>query len=351
MNIKYFLVCICSFFPFLGWSASASKAILVTGGAGYIGTQTCKALEEAGFLPIIYDDFSRTTPLNLKWGIVVKGDISDRQKLKKVIDQYKPAAVIHLAGFKAVGESIKDPVKYYLNNLCGSVVLLDVMREKGISKIIFSSTASVYGSWEGQRALCETDPCAPINPYGNSKWMVEKVIQDFKNAYGLQYVIFRYFNVAGADLNKECGEKGKLPGNLIPIILQVAAEKRKELEVFGSDYPTPDGTAIRDYIHVVDLADAHVKGLKYLLQEKPSITLNLGTGKGASVQEVIEMARRITQQTIPVKRVPRREGDPTSLTADLQLAKKVLGWEPKHSDLKTILETEWEWSQSGALSD
>jgi UDP-arabinose 4-epimerase len=347
MLIRAFLIFIYGCLPTWGSAAECPKAILVTGGAGYIGTQTCKALKEAGFLPIVYDNFSRTSPEPIQWGVLAKGDISDRKKLAKVIDRYKPVAVIHLAGFKAVGESIQDPAKYYLNNLSGSLILLDVMREKGIHKIIFSSTAAVYGSPQDQSPFRETQPCAPINPYGTSKWMVEKILQDFQAAYGFEYVIFRYFNVAGADLNKSCGERGKTAMNLIPIIVQVAMQKRKELEVFGSDYSTPDGTAIRDYIHVVDLADAHVKGLHYLLEGKPSVTLNLGTGRGASVQEVIAMAGEITQKPIPLKMAPRRAGDPAHLTADSQLAKTLLKWEPKHSDLKTILETEWQWKLDG----
>lgn len=329
-----------------GWCSGVLQTVLVTGGAGYIGTQTCKALEEAGFVPIIYDDFSRSQEVGLKWGVVERGDISDRKRLSQVIDKYHPIAVVHFAGFKAVGESIKDPLKYYLNNLCGSIILLDVMKEKGLKKIIFSSTGSAYGIAEASQPFREDQRCDPINPYGTSKWMVEKIINDFKQAYGFHYVIFRYFNVAGADLKGECGERGSSPNNLVPIILQVAAEKRKELEVFGSDYPTSDGTAVRDYVHVVDLADAHVKALRYLLLEKPSVTLNLGTGTGASVQQVVNMARIITKKNIPVKIAPRRAGDPPSMTADNHLAKDLLGWEPKNSDLKTIIESEWKWNES-----
>lgn len=346
MRIKIILLlvhlCVFSF----GWTARPNNYVLVTGGAGYIGTQTCKALKEAGFSPIIYDNLSRAYDANLKWGVLIEGDISDRQKLGKVIDQYHPIAVVHVAGLKAVGESVRDPAKYYLNNVCGSAILLDVMREKGVKKIIFSSTAAIYGPADGHSPFKEHQVCEPINPYGTSKWMVEKMIDDFEKAYGFEYVIFRYFNVAGADLEKKCGERNSIPNNLIPIILQVAEGIRKELEVYGTDYPTSDGTAIRDYIHVMDLADAHVKALKYLLQEKPSVILNLGTGKGASVKEVIEMAKEITGKPIPSKLVPRRIGDPPSLTADAELARELLGWEPKHSNLKTIIESEWNWNKT-----
>ncbi len=324
----------------------AEKTILVTGGAGYIGTQTCKALKEAGYQPIVYDSLAAGHSQAVRWGILEIGDISDRTRLVEIIDKYQPIAVVHVAAYKAVGESVKDPAKYYLNNVVGSLTLLDVMREKHIDKIIFSSTAAIYGVPELPHPVKEEDTCQPINPYGTTKWIVEKMINDFKQAYGLNFVIFRYFNVAGADLQKECGERGSDPQNLIPIVFQVAVQKRKELEIFGKDYPTRDGTAIRDYIHVVDLADAHVKGLQYLLEGKPSITLNLGTGKGASVQEVLDMARKITRRSIPAKEAPRRLGDCPALTADASLAKDLLNWEPKHSDLKTIIESEWKWMQS-----
>jgi UDP-glucose-4-epimerase GalE len=328
-----------------GWGKEAPQTVLVTGGAGYIGTQTCKALKEAGFLPIIYDNLALGHAESVKWGILEEGNLSDRKRLYETIDKYHPIAVIHVAGLKSVGESVKDPAKYYLNNVCGSIILLDVMREKGIDKMIFSSSAAIYGRNREFFSFKETDVCQPLNPYGSSKWMVEKIIHDFKEAYGLQYVVLRYFNVAGADLKSECGERGSSPKNLIPIILQVADQRQKELSIFGNDYPTPDGTAIRDYIHVVDLADAHVKALHYLLQAKPSVILNLGTGKGASVKEVIEVARSVTKQPIPIKVAPRRLGDPAFLTADFELAKKLLGWEPKHSALKTIIESEWNWIQ------
>jgi UDP-arabinose 4-epimerase len=332
------------------WAEGSPKAIpqaiLVTGGAGYIGTQTCKALKEAGFLPIAYDNFSKGSPVGFKWGVLVEGDVSDRKKLSEVIDRYHPIAVIHMAAFKAVAESIRDPAKYYLNNLSASLILLDVMREKGVKKLIFSSSALVYQDAEGLTPLKETMPCHPRTPYGASKWMVERMIEDFRSAYGFHYVVLRYFNVAGADLSGECGERGEVPHNLIPIVLQIASRKTGALEIFGSDYATRDGTAVRDYLHVADLADAHLKALDYLLKGKPSIALNLGTGQGSSVREVLEMARLVTGKSIPEKQVPRRTGDPSFLTADPALARELLGWEATHSDLKTLLESEWKWTQS-----
>jgi UDP-glucose-4-epimerase GalE len=330
----------------LAWTGESPKAVLVTGGAGYIGTQTCKALEGAGFLPIAYDNFSKGSALGFKWGILVEGDISDKEKLKRVIDKYHPIAVIHMAAFKAVAESVRDPSKYYLNNLCGSIALLDVMREKGLKKIIFSSSALVYGGLDTLEPIKETMPCQPETPYGKSKWIVEGILEDFRSSYGFHYVVLRYFNVAGADLMGECGERGESTQNLIPIIFQVASNKRKELEVFGEDYATRDGTAIRDYLHVADLADAHVKALHYLLKGKPSVILNLGTGKGSSVKEIVEAAKVVTGRPIPEKRAPRRTGDPRCLTADPSLASEVLGWRSEHSDLKTLLESEWKWRQS-----
>jgi UDP-glucose-4-epimerase GalE len=340
MPILLFLAALLYLLPI--WAAAP---VLVTGGAGYIGTQICKALSEAGYKPIIYDNLSLGHAESVQWGILEIGDLADRKKLLATLEKYRPIAVIHVAGLKSVGESVKDPAKYYLNNLCGSVILLDALREKGVNKIIFSSSAATYAPSLTSTPFKESDTCQPINPYGSSKWMVENIIRDFNAAYGLQYVILRYFNVAGADLEKKCGNRGTKPHNLVPILMQVATHKRKELEIFGNDYPTPDGTAVRDYLHVVDLADAHVRALRYLNQGKPSIVLNLGTSKGASVNEVVELARAVTQQPIPVKQSPRRAGDPPFLTADYTLAKQTLGWEPKHSDLKTILETEWKWVQ------
>lgn len=343
---RRFFFAILAFFNFhFAWTEETSKAVLVTGGAGYIGTQTCKALKEAGFFPIAYDNLTRGYPEGVQWGRLEIGDLSDRKKLIEVIDKYRPIAVIHIAALKSVGESVKDPAKYYLNNVSGSIILLDVMREKGLDKMIFSSSAAIYGTPSKSTPLKESDHCCPINPYGTSKWVVEKIIDDFKEAYGLQYVALRYFNVAGADLKGECGERNPVPINLIPIILQVAEEKRKEVEIFGFDYPTADGSAIRDYLHVVDLADAHVKALQYLIEKKPSMVLNLGTGKGASVKEIVKMVQQITKCPIPVREVSRRVGDPPILTADFQLAKKRLGWEPRHSDLVTIIESEWNWVQ------
>ncbi len=344
----YFLVCFLNASHVLadGIDSLLSKpkeAVLVVGGAGYIGTQTCKLLEREGYFPVVYDNLITGHENAVEWGTLEIGDIADRKRLSDVIDKYAPKAVIHFAALKAVGESVKDPAKYYINNVCGSITLLDVLREKKLNKIIFSSTAAVYGAPDISHPIKENEGDEPINPYGWSKWMVEKILNDFHHAYGFEYVVFRYFNASGADPERACGERGKNPQNLIPIVLQVSMQERKELEIFGNDYSTPDGTAIRDYIHVYDLADAHVKAVRYLLENNKSITLNLGTGKGSSVVEVVEMAKSVTRSPIPTKQVSRRPGDPASLTANADLAKAVLNWEPHYSDLKSIIQTEWAW--------
>ncbi|MBS0620170.1 MAG: UDP-glucose 4-epimerase GalE [Verrucomicrobia bacterium] len=323
-------------FPFF----LSANAVLVTGGAGYIGKQTCKCLTEAGYFPVSYDIREEG---DVKWGVQEQGDIADRARLEEVIDKYHPIAVIHLAALKAVGESVSDPAKYYFGNVAGSLILIDVMRKKGIDKMIFSSTATIYGQIEDSILLKETLIPSPINPYGFSKLMIEQMLADFDRAYGTSYVVFRYFNAAGADLDGECGEEGEGVANLIPIALQVLSGKRPYLSILGTDYPTPDGTPVRDYVHVVDIARAHVKGLEYLLEGKPSVTLNIGTGRGYSVKEVITTLEEVSGQKIPQVIAPRRPGDPPYLIADAGLAKEVLGWEPLYSDLKTILESAWKW--------
>lgn len=314
--------------------------ILVTGGAGYIGTQTCKQLHHAGYFPIIYDNLSSGHKEAAKWGVLEIGDISDTQRLSAVIDQYHPVAVIHLAALKSVSESVKDPETYYLTNTMGSLLLLKTMREKGIDKFIFASTAAVYG--EKEIAIQETDMLNPISPYGKSKAFVEKIAEDFDRAYGLRWIGFRYFNVAGADLELECGDQNPAPSNLIPITIE-AAKKDSQMEVFGTDYPTRDGSAMRDFIHVADLSDAHIKALEYLLNGGQSRILNLGTGSGHCVKEIIQTTENVAGRTIRFLEKPRREGDAPFSVADASQAREILGWEPKYSDLSTIIQTEWLW--------
>ncbi|MBX3719670.1 MAG: UDP-glucose 4-epimerase GalE [Parachlamydiales bacterium] len=327
------------------WTAEPthpSKTVLVTGGAGYIGSQTCKALRQAGYLPIAYDNLSNGHREQVQWGPLEVGDVSDREMLKEVIARYRPIAVIHLAALKSVGESVKDPAKYYFNNVYGSLVLLDTLKEMGIHNVIFSSTASVYGIPDTP-VITENNAVQPINTYGHTKAMVEQIMKDFDKAYGIHFISLRFFNAAGADLDAEIGERGSVPINLIPIALRVAAKQQKSLAIFGTDFDTPDGTAIRDYIHVVDLADAHVKALQYLLDGSPSAIMNLGTGIGSSVHEVVSEIKQISQRLLPTELAPRREGDPPRLVADAKKAKELLNWKPKHSTLKTIITTEWNW--------
>lgn len=323
-------------------AAENLKNVLVTGGAGYVGSQTCKALNQAGYIPITYDNLCNGHTEHVKWGPLEIGDISDAKRLKEVISQYQPIAVIHIAAYKSVGESVKDPAKYYMNNLYGSLVLLNTLREMQIDKIIFSSTGSLYGIPETP-IISENHPVLPINPYAHTKAMFEQILNDYEKAYGIHYISLRYFNAAGADLNLEIGERSNLPINLIPMAMHVILKKQKDLPIYGGDFETPDGTALRDYVHVVDLADAHVKALQYLLDGNPSATLNLGSGKGVSVLEVISEARKITQRLLPTVLAPRRDGDPPRLVADTTKAQKLLNWKPKYSNMKTIIRTEWEW--------
>lgn len=334
-----------SYLIYTSYFAHSHPTVLVTGGAGYIGTQVCKALVEANYLPIAYDHLGTGHLEAVQWGILEVGDVTDAKRLKEVVDQYHPIVAIHLAGAKSVGESVADPAKYYLNNLYGSLVLFDTLQQSGIKKVIFSSSATIYAPKEGLSLLFEGDPIGPINPYGASKAMAERILKDFQKAYGLEYVILRYFNVAGADHQTLCGERSKMPYNLIPIVLQTAMEGKKTFEIFGTDYPTKDGTCIRDFIHVEDLANAHVKAVDYLNKNQPSIALNLGTGQGTSVNEILSLAKEVTQKKFNVIESPRREGDLPFLVADNRLACKVLDWKPRFSDLRTILKTEWEWFQ------
>ncbi|HJU16720.1 MAG TPA: UDP-glucose 4-epimerase GalE [Stellaceae bacterium] len=318
-----------------------SQSILVTGGAGYVGSHACKALSRAGYCPVAFDNLSRGHRRAVRWGPFVEGDIADRAGLVAAIAQYRVSAVMHFAAFAYVGESVADPALYYRNNLVGTLTLLEAMRETGLERIVFSSTCATYGVPdavpipEGARQL-------PVNPYGDSKLAIERALHWYR-AHGLRSVSLRYFNAAGADRDGEIGERHEPETHLIPLVLEAALGRRPHVEIYGTDYPTPDGTAIRDYIHVEDLAAAHVAALEHLAAGGETLALNLGTGSGHSVREVIAAAERVSGRRVPWRAAPRRPGDPPALVADAQLAALRLGWPARASDLDTIIATALAW--------
>ncbi|MCG6533151.1 MAG: UDP-glucose 4-epimerase GalE [Syntrophales bacterium LBB04] len=319
--------------------------ILITGGAGYIGSHTCKALAGLGYLPVSLDNLVYGHTWAVKWGPFIKGDITDALVLDQIFSDYQPQAVIHFAAYAYVGESVEHPAKYYENNVGGSIALLEAMRRHGCSNIIFSSSCSTYGIPQ-QVPIPEEHPQSPINPYGRTKLMMEQIIQDYGNAYGIRYAILRYFNAAGADPDGQIGEDHDPETHLIPIVLQTVLGQRQYTEVYGTDYDTPDGTAIRDYIHVTDLAGAHVLALKYLTESHQNLCINLGTGQGHSVMEVIQAVQEITGRQVAYRTVGRRPGDPQALVAKAGHAYSLLGWKPDFSDIKATISTAWNWSQS-----
>ncbi|MFQ3584173.1 MAG: UDP-glucose 4-epimerase GalE [Cyanobacteriota bacterium] len=318
---------------------------LVTGGAGYIGSHTCKALAASGHTPITYDNLVYGHPWAVRWGPLEEGDIADRERLDQVINRYQPEGVIHFAAYAYVGESVQDPAKYYRNNVGGSLSLLEAMRDHGIPYIVFSSTCASYGIPE-RIPIPESHPQRPINPYGQSKLMVEQMLRDFRVAHGIQSISLRYFNAAGADPYGEIGEAHDPETHLIPLVLDAASGQRSHITIFGDDYDTPDGTCIRDYIHVTDLAQAHVLAVEALATHQPvQPAYNLGNGQGFSVKDVIATAEAVTQKRIPVQIGARRPGDPPRLVGDASAIMQDLGWKPAYADLTQILETAWRWHQ------
>jgi UDP-arabinose 4-epimerase len=320
------------------------KSILVTGGAGYIGAHACKALAKAGYEPVAYDNLIYGHKEAVRWGPFVEGDIGDRTKVAETIRRHEIGAVMHFAAFAYVGESVEQPEKYFQNNVVNTLAMLEAMRATGVKQIVFSSTCATYGLPE-QMPIREDTPQRPVNPYGETKLMVERALFWYGVAHGLRSVALRYFNAAGADPDGEIGEDHEPETHLIPLILDAATGRRPHIGVFGTDYPTADGSAIRDYIHVQDLADAHVRALRYLGDGGESRAFNLGTGHGHSVRETIEAARRVTGRAIPSKDSPRRPGDPPVLVADAGLAKEKLGWVPALGSLEHIIGTAWAWHQ------
>lgn len=325
----------------------ANPTILVTGGAGYIGSHAVLALQDAGYEVVILDNLVYghrelvETVLKVE---LIEGDIGNRELLDQIFKSREFAAVMHFAAYAYVGESVSHPAKYYRNNVVGTLTLLEAMCDAGIKNFVFSSTCATYGVPE-QIPVVENQRQQPINPYGMTKLMVEHILDDFDHAYGLKSVRFRYFNAAGADPEGRLGEDHSPETHILPLVLLTAMGKRESISVFGTDYDTPDGTCIRDYIHVTDLAQAHVLGLEYLLKGGNTDVFNLGNGQGFSIREVIEAARVVTGRPIAVTLADRRPGDPPILVGSGEKAKRILGWQPEYADLKTILAHAWQWHQ------
>lgn len=319
--------------------------VLVTGGAGYIGSHACKALALAGHEPVVYDSLEYGFREFVRWGPLEEGNTLDGERLAAVIRQHRPAAVMHFAAYIAAGESVGNPGKYYWNNTAGTLSLLRAMQAEGVDRLVFSSTAAVYGN-PAYTPIDEGHPLAPINPYAHSKLMVEQLLRDYDAAHGFRFVALRYFNAAGADPDGELGECHEPETHLIPLALRATLGGGKPLTIYGDDYDTPDGTAVRDYIHVSDLAGAHVAALTRLLDGQPSATANLGVGKGYSVRDVLTAIERVAGRPVPATMGPRRPGDPTELVANAGRARELLGWTPQFDDLNAIIETAAAWEKS-----
>ncbi len=320
--------------------------VLVTGGAGYIGSHACKALKRAGYTPVTFDNLITGWEDAVKFGPFEKGDLLDRARLDEVFAKHKPAAVMHFAALSQVGESMQDPGSYWRNNVCGSLNLIEAAVDAGCLQFVFSSTCATYGDQDGV-TLDETCVQLPINAYGASKRAIEDMLTNFGQSHGLRSVIFRYFNVAGGDPDGEVGEFHRPETHLIPLMLDAIDGKRPALTIFGTDYDTPDGTCIRDYVHVCDLVDAHVLGVKWLEDGKNSRVFNLGTGSGFSVREVISYSAEVTNKDVPIVEGERRPGDATKLVSGSIRAIEELGWTPERSTLRSMISDAWRWHQSG----
>lgn len=318
--------------------------VLVTGGAGYIGAHACKALKRAGFVPVTFDNLSTGWAEAVRFGPLVRGDLTVRADVDAAFAQYRPVAVLHFAALSLVGDSMADPGRYWRVNVNGALNLAEAAVAAGCDKFIFSSTCATYGDQDGV-LLTEETVQRPINAYGASKRAIEEILGTFEAAFGLEHVIFRYFNVAGADPEGEVGEQHRPETHLIPLMLDAIAGRRAALTLHGTDYPTPDGTCIRDYVHVSDLVDAHVLGLRWLLDGKGTRSFNLGSGKGFSVREVIDQAALVTNRTVPIVEGPRRPGDAAALVSSSQRAEQELGWVPARSTMEQMIRDAWEWSR------
>jgi UDP-arabinose 4-epimerase len=317
-------------------------AILVTGGAGYVGSHACKALAAAGYTPIVYDNLGRGHRELVRWGPLEVGDLADGARLDEVFSRHRPEAVMHFAAFAYVGESVEKPALYYRNNVGGTLELVEAMRRARVDALVFSSTCSTYGVFE-RMPITEDAPQRPINPYAATKLAIERMLADYAAAYELRSVSLRYFNAAGCDPDGEAGEIHEPETHIIPRVLMAATGELPHVDIFGTDYPTPDGTCLRDYVHVADLGRGHVQALDYLKQGGATTAVNLGTGHGFSVREVIAAAEEVTGRRIPVRETPRRPGDPPMLVADPARARALLGFAPRFTELAPIVATAWRW--------
>jgi UDP-glucose-4-epimerase GalE len=317
-------------------------SVLIVGGAGYIGSQTAKQVARAGLTPVVLDNLVYGHSWAVKWGPFVEGDLSDSALIERVLREHQVTSVIHFAAYAYVGESVTNPRKYFRNNVAYTLNLLDAMVDVGVRDIVFSSTCATYGE-PREVPIPEDHPQNPVNPYGESKLAVERILHWYAGAYGLRYAALRYFNAAGADPEGELGEDHSPETHLIPLAIAAALGRAGELQIYGSDYATPDGTAVRDYIHVADLADAHLRALKHLTDSNGNLRLNLGTGRGHSVREVVLAVENVSRRKVPARLVGRRAGDPPVLVANAGQAAKVLGWHPQYVELETIIEHAFRW--------
>jgi UDP-arabinose 4-epimerase len=318
------------------------KNILVTGGAGFVGSHACKALARAGYTPVSFDNLERGHRWAAKWGPLQQGDLRNEADLRQAFENWRPFAVMHFAAYAYVGESNTDPLRYYENNVGGTAKLLQACRDFGCKNFIFSSSCATYGI-PARLPLRENDPQNPVNPYGRTKLIVERMLVEAEVAHGIKHVTLRYFNAAGADPGGELGESHEPETHLIPLVLFAAMGRRPAIQIYGNDYPTPDGTCIRDYVHVSDLARAHVGAIEWLADGKSSHAFNLGNGRGFSVAEVVRTAEAITGLTIATEVLPRRSGDPPTLISDPSLARDLLKWQPDYPELQVQIEHAWKW--------
>ncbi|MFN3936573.1 MAG: UDP-glucose 4-epimerase GalE [Gemmobacter sp.] len=323
-----------------------TKAVLVTGGAGYIGSHACKLLKAAGFLPVTYDSLVTGWTEAVRFGPLERGDLLERDRLDAVFARWQPVAVVHFAALTQVGESMAEPGRYWRNNLCGSLNLVEAAVAAGVDNFVFSSTCAVHGDQDGV-LLDEDSPLAPLNAYAGSKRAVEDVLRDFGARHGVRSVIFRYFNVAGADPEADIGEFHRPETHLVPLLLDAIAGRRPALTLHGTDYPTADGTCVRDYVHVLDLVEAHLAGLDLLMSGGASRVFSLGTGTGFSVREVIDAAAAVTNAPVPVVEGPRRAGDAVRLVCGSDRARRELGWTPRRSAMREMIADAWRWHQTG----